>query len=65
MQIDSWPGASLLERQQERINAARLVARLRGLGEMQWILLDGHDFAGLRALLELGAKIWAAQSLRR
>jgi hypothetical protein len=56
MQTAPWPGASLLEREQERIDAARLVARLQGAGEMPWILLGGHDPAGWRALLELGAK---------
>jgi len=54
MEIAPWPGASLLERQQERIDAARLVAKLQGSGEMQWTLLGGQDSAGWRALLELG-----------
>lgn len=64
MQIVSWPGASLLERQQERINAARLVAKLQGSGEIQWILLGGHDSAGWRALLELGAKLVQSRPVR-
>lgn len=50
-----WPGAALLERQPERSQAARLVARLQGPGEAQWTLLGGQDSAGWRALLELGS----------
>ncbi len=64
MQIVSWPGASLLGRQQERIDAARLVAKLQGSGEMQWILLGGNDSAGWRALLELGAKLAQSRPVR-
>lgn len=64
MQIAAWPGASLCERQQERINAAKLVAKLQGAGEMQWILLGGHDSAGWRALLELGAKLARSRPVR-
>jgi AAA+ superfamily predicted ATPase len=63
-QIAAWPGASLLERQQERINAARLVAKLQGSGETPWILLGGHDAAGWRALLELGATLVQSQPVR-
>lgn len=59
-----WPGAALLERQQERIDAARLVARLQGPGEPQWLLLGGHDSAGWRALLELGGTRLRLQPLR-
>jgi hypothetical protein len=59
-----WPGASLLERQHERIDAARLVARLQGPGEVQWILLGGDDAAGWRALLELGARRLRSRPLR-
>lgn len=49
-----WPGASLLDDQEKR--AARLVKKLQKHGEPQWILLDGNDPAGWRALLERGAE---------
>jgi hypothetical protein len=55
LQAVPWPGAALFERQQERIDAARLVDRLRAPGETQWFLLSGPDSAGWRALLELGS----------
>lgn len=64
MRVASWPGASLLERQQERINAARLVAKLQGAGEMQWLLLGGDDCAGWRALIELGARLVQSRPVR-
>nr|WP_315249389.1 ATP-binding protein [uncultured Duganella sp.] len=64
MQPVAWPGAALLERQQERANAAGLIARLQGTGEAQWVLLGGHDGAGWRALLELGGKLAQSPPLR-
>ncbi len=64
MQSVAWPGATLLTRQQERISAARLVAKLRGSGALQWILLGGQDSAGWRALLELGVQLVQSRPLR-
>lgn len=64
MQARAWPGACLLERQQERVTAASLVARLQGPGEWQWTVLGGPDAAGWRALLELGARLGQARPIR-
>ena len=50
-----WPGASLLQRREEKVAAANLLARLGGAGEPSWLVLSG-DPAGWRALLELGAR---------
>lgn len=50
-----WPGATLLDGQQERIQAAGLMARLQQPGAPHWLLLGGEDGAGWRALCELGA----------
>ncbi|MFO1207166.1 MAG: ATP-binding protein, partial [Burkholderiales bacterium] len=59
-----WPGASLLERQQERANAAKLVGKVQGSGRIQWLLLGGHTCADWRALFELGANILQLQPIR-
>lgn len=64
LQAAPWPGAALLERRQERIDAARLVAGLRGPGATQWTLLGGHDSAGWRALLELGSTCVESRPVR-
>jgi AAA+ superfamily predicted ATPase len=50
-----WPGATLLERAEERERAAALVARLQGAVGPQWIVLANDSQAAWRALLELGA----------
>ncbi|HEU4869467.1 MAG TPA: AAA family ATPase, partial [Pyrinomonadaceae bacterium] len=52
LRLTPWPGASLLQRQQEKIKAAELIEKLHG--DKQWLLLDGDDLAAWRALLELG-----------
>lgn len=63
-QMIPWPGASLLERQQERANAAKLVGKVQGSGQIQWLLLGGHTCADWRALFELGANILQLQPIR-
>jgi SpoVK/Ycf46/Vps4 family AAA+-type ATPase len=59
-----WPGASLLQRREERTKAARLMARLKGPGAAQWVLLGGDDPAGWRALLDLGANVQEVAPVR-
>lgn len=60
----AWPGAGLLDRQQERIEASRLMARLHPSGAPRWLLLGGDDAAGWRALCELGAALVQATPIR-
>lgn len=64
LQIAAWPGAALLERQQERANAARLMDKLLGSGQTPWIVLGGDGCADWRALLELGARLARARPVR-
>ncbi len=55
LRFDMWPGSSLLTRQEEGAKAAAIIEKLQGVYERKWIVLDGSDPAGWRALLELGA----------
>jgi hypothetical protein len=55
LRLEAWPGASLLTRHEERARAAGIIDKLLNACNRQWILLDGADPAGWRALLELGA----------
>jgi len=64
MRLIPWPGASLLQRHEERARAVRLVARLQSPDAAPWLLLGGEDPAGWRALLELGAEIRDAAPIR-
>ncbi len=64
MRFVPWPGASLLQRQEDRAHAARLMARLQGPGSTPWVLLGGEDPAGWHALLELGANLQEVAPIR-
>ena len=64
MRLAAWPGRSLLDGHAERAHAAELVDRLRGEGEVQWLVLGSADSAGWRALLELGAEARQAGLVR-
>lgn len=64
LRLAPWPGASLLDRQEEHERAARLALALQGGDEAQWLLLGGDDAAGWRALLELGAAALNARPIR-
>lgn len=55
MRLVPWPGTCLLERREERANAASLVGRLQDSSSSTWLLFGGDDSSGWRALLELGA----------
>jgi len=50
-----WPGADLLQRNQEAIKAADLLKEPQGPAT-PWVVLSGDDPAGWRALIELGAR---------
>ena len=54
LRLTPWPGAGLLQRQEERAKAARLVDKLQSSSETQWFPLGGDDPAAWRALFELG-----------
>jgi ATPase family protein associated with various cellular activities (AAA)/winged helix domain-containing protein len=56
MRLVPWPGAALLDRHEERAEAAKLLGQLRGSGHAQWILPRAGDPSAWRALLELGAR---------
>lgn len=55
LRLTRWPGASLLQRHQEQSKAAELLEKLHSSSDTHWLLLDGDDLAGWRALLELGS----------
>ena len=55
LRLESWPGASLLERYEEKAKAATLMEKLQPASENRWTVLDDEDPAAWRALLELGA----------
>ena len=52
----AWAGAGLLDCEQDRICAIRLVRRLQTFGKLDWIVLAGDQPASWRAMLELGAR---------
>ncbi|HKY41568.1 MAG TPA: ATP-binding protein [Pyrinomonadaceae bacterium] len=56
LRLERWPGASLLQRYEEKARAATLIEKLKRSNKNRWILLDEEDSAGWRALLELGAR---------
>ena len=55
LRLTPWPGASLLERRQEKAKATELVEQLKSSSDTQFLLLNGDDLAAWRAVLELGA----------
>jgi AAA+ superfamily predicted ATPase len=57
LRLERWPGASLLTRGDEETKAKELIEKLQDDCERRWLLLDGNDPAGWRALLELGADL--------
>jgi hypothetical protein len=59
-----WLGADLLQRQEERANAAALGSLLQAEDARSWLLLGGDDPAGWRALLELAAEARRAPLVR-
>lgn len=52
----AWTGASLLDREQDRVCALDLMNRLQGSVEPQWIVLTNDKAAAWRALIELGTQ---------
>jgi AAA+ superfamily predicted ATPase len=56
LRLERWPGASLLRRYEEKAKAETLMEKLQRSNKNRWVLLDEEDFAGWRALLELGAR---------
>jgi AAA+ superfamily predicted ATPase len=63
LRLVPWPGATLLERPEERTRASQLVSRLQSPTE-PWLLLGGHDATAWRALVELGADTQQVALLR-
>ena len=64
MRLVPWPGAVLLEAANESTAATRLVDTLGDPSRAQWVLLDGSDLPGWRALLELGARARHVEPIR-
>lgn len=64
LRVAPWPGASLLQREDELEKAGQLIEKIQNPGATQWVLLDGDDSAGWRALLELGALAHHAKPIR-
>jgi AAA+ superfamily predicted ATPase len=57
LRSERWSGASLLTGSDEETKATGLIEKLQDDCERRWLLLDGNDPAGWRALLELGADL--------
>jgi AAA+ superfamily predicted ATPase len=57
LRFERWSGASLLTRGEEQTRATGLIEQLLDDCERRWLLLDGNDAAGWRALFELGADL--------
>jgi AAA+ superfamily predicted ATPase len=55
LRLTSWPGASVLVRQEENAIATELMHKLCDPNDDEWILLPGEDASMYRALIELGA----------
>lgn len=55
LRLEPWPGATILDRTDERVKAIALIRELRDQKNRDWTLLDGGDSPAWRALLELGA----------
>ncbi|HEY0320014.1 MAG TPA: ATP-binding protein [Pyrinomonadaceae bacterium] len=64
LRLEAWPGASLLTGHHERAKAAGIINKLLNAYDRQWILLDGSDPAGWRALLELGTPAAEVELIR-
>ncbi|MEO8519778.1 MAG: ATP-binding protein [Acidobacteriota bacterium] len=64
MRPDPWPGAALLSRRDDRSRADELLRQLPRGGKTQWLVLNGADPAGWRALVELGASAAHATPIR-
>jgi len=64
LRFERWPGASLLTRSEEETKATVLIEKLQDDCERRWLLLDGNDPAGWRALLELGADLTGVRLFR-
>jgi DNA polymerase III delta prime subunit len=64
LRLEPWRGRDLVQRREERVNAISLIDRLREPGGRTWVLLDGDDPAGWRALIEVGAACRRVQPTR-
>jgi AAA+ superfamily predicted ATPase len=64
MRLSMWPGASLMDAEEERSRADTLIAMLQGEHDGQWLVFAGDDSPGWRALLELGAHIRECSPIR-
>lgn len=60
----AWAGAGLLDREQDRIFAIRLVSRLQAFEKPDWIVLASDQPASWRAMLELGARAMHLSPIR-
>jgi hypothetical protein len=59
-----WAGAALLQGHAERVRALRLIKKLRDPAVARFVLLDGDDAAGWRALVEVGANAQGVVPIR-
>jgi hypothetical protein len=56
LRLEPWPGASLLTSEADIKRAVELIHSLNHSKEEDWVMLDGDDSAGWKALIELGAR---------
>ena len=56
LRLAPWAGSALLDRQDEVDKAVGLIAELHDPNKKDWLLLDAEDFAGWRALVEIGVQ---------
>lgn len=64
MRLEPWLGEPLLTRHEERIRAEQLWHRLVAPEEWPWLVVDGEDPSGWRALFELGAAAHCVAPIR-
>jgi AAA+ superfamily predicted ATPase len=64
LRSERWSGASLLTRSEEEAKATGLIEKLQDDCERRWLLLDGNDPAGWRALFERGAELAGVRLFR-
>jgi AAA+ superfamily predicted ATPase len=62
LRLNRWPGSSILKAEEER--AAWLIDRIQSGDPAPWVLLDGNDSAGWRALVERGVRDKPVRAIR-
>jgi AAA+ superfamily predicted ATPase len=64
IRVEPWLGAALLKRPQEAVRATQLWYELRGAKGAPWLVLNGDDLGGWRALFELAATAHGVAPIR-